>query len=300
MDVRNFIYSNQSCHVVPHIDHSRTNYFDLASLEFHNIAWILAGVCSVLACILSFIQIYKHLCNYTNPSQQKHIVRILLMVPIYAVDSFLSFRFYWLDIYFDVARDCYEAFVIYTFYSLLIEYVGGYQHGKEIFSQKPSFKLVIPLSCITVHAKRGLLRWCKRMTLQYVLVRPSMTILTLILQIMSQYCPGNFSPIRGYFWITGANFISVSLAMYALVLFYSVSREEIASYKPIPKFLSVKFIIFLSFWQTVLVALFVSVHGIQDTTYWTSDEIATGFQNGLLCGEMLIAAVWHFKAFFRK
>ena len=66
----------------------------------------------------------------------------------------------------------YEAFVIYTFYSLLISFVGGYEQGKEIFSQRGKIKLAIPLCCIQVHPRRGLLRQCKRLTLQYVIIRP--------------------------------------------------------------------------------------------------------------------------------
>jgi hypothetical protein len=36
---------------------------------------------------------------------QKHIVRILLMVPIYAADSWISFRLYLYATYIDVLRD---------------------------------------------------------------------------------------------------------------------------------------------------------------------------------------------------
>lgn len=222
------------------------------------------------------------------------------MVPIYSIDSFLSFRFYWLDVYFDVVRDCYEAFVIYTFYSLLIEYVGGYERGKKLFSERPEFKLPIPLMCITIKAKRGLIRWCKRLTLQYVIIRPAMTILAVVLEATNTYCPGNYSPIHGYFWVTVVNFVSVSVAMYALLVFYGRSSEDIAPYKPLYKILSVKIIIFLSFWQSILVSALVSFDFIKHTTYWTGDNIADGITNGVLCGEMFIAAIIHLYIFSQK
>jgi len=175
--------------------------------------------------------------------------------------------------------------------------VGGYDHGKEIFSQRDAFKLAIPLCCIKMHPKRGLLRQCKRLTLQYVVVRPAMTILAIILQSVERYCPGNYSPSHGYLYITFINFCSVTTAMYALVLFYSVSRHDIAQFKPIPKFLSVKFVIFLSFWQSICVSGFVTLHGLKPTTYWTTDNIATGVQDALMCVEMLIAALLHMYAY---
>ena len=41
--------------------------------------------------------------------QQRYIIRILLMVPIYAIISWLSYRFFRDAIYYETVRDCYEA-----------------------------------------------------------------------------------------------------------------------------------------------------------------------------------------------
>lgn len=43
--------------------------------------------------------------------------------------------------------------------------------------------------------------------------------------------------------------------MYFLVLFYMATKEELAPIKPVPKFLSIKAIIFFSFWQGVALAV---------------------------------------------
>ncbi|KAI4790429.1 hypothetical protein KUCAC02_034640 [Chaenocephalus aceratus] len=80
------------------------------------------------ALILTCHQIYMHLRFYSSPREQRHIVRILFIVPIYAFDSWLSLLFFTNDqyyVYFDTVRDCYEAFVIYNFLSLCYEYLGG-------------------------------------------------------------------------------------------------------------------------------------------------------------------------------
>lgn len=58
------------------------------------------------------LQIYTHLRNYTVPKEQRYIIRILFIVPIYAFDSWLSLlllgshQYY---VYFDSVRDCYEG-----------------------------------------------------------------------------------------------------------------------------------------------------------------------------------------------
>jgi len=250
--------------------------------------------------LLTFYLMWKHFRMFTNPSHQKHICRILLMVPIYAIDSFISFRFYWLSIFSDVIRDCYEAFVIHTFVMLLMEFIGGYHHGKEIFSNRDEFTLPIPLCCFKFHPKRGLLRYVKRLTLQYVFIRPLMTITIVILHATGNYCPGNWSPIHGYVWIEAINFVSVTIAMYGLVLFYVLSKNDIQQYKPIPKFLSIKFVIFLSFWQSIVISGLVYVKLIKASTYWTVDNVSDGVQNACICAEMLIASALHIKAFTYK
>ena len=59
-----------------------------------------------------FVQIYQHLRYYTCPSEQRWIVRILFMVPIYSFDSWLSLMFFNNDsyyVYFNTVRDCYEG-----------------------------------------------------------------------------------------------------------------------------------------------------------------------------------------------
>jgi Organic solute transporter Ostalpha len=70
--------------------------------------WSLERMCG------HFSQIYQHLRYYTCPSEQRWIVRILLMVPIYSFDSWLSLMFFNNDsyyIYFNTVRDCYEGTV---------------------------------------------------------------------------------------------------------------------------------------------------------------------------------------------
>ena len=51
--------------------------------------------------------------------------------------------------------------------------------------------------------------------------------------------------------------ISQGWALYCLVLFYKGLRHELAPMKPVAKFLSVKALVFFSFWQSIVIALLV-------------------------------------------
>ena len=57
------------------------------------------------------------------------------------------------------------------------------------------------------------------------------------------------SPTAGYFYCSIAYNISVTVALYGLFLFYSATRPLLSPFHPVLKFLSVKSIVFLSFWQ---------------------------------------------------
>lgn len=56
-------------------------------------------------------------------------------------------------------------------------------------------------------------------------------------------------PSSGFLYVTLIYNVSVSLALYALFLFYFATRELLSPYDPVWKFLTVKSVIFLSFWQ---------------------------------------------------
>lgn len=58
----------------------------------------------------------------------------------------------------------------------------------------------------------------------------------------------------GYLYVTIIYNISVSLALYALFLFYFATRELLSPYSPVLKFFMVKSVIFLSFWQGELLS----------------------------------------------
>ncbi|PPR96921.1 hypothetical protein GOBAR_AA23737 [Gossypium barbadense] len=86
---------------------------------------ILAFFCTAGAIALAVLHIYRHLLNYTEPIFQRYIVRIIFMVPVYALMSFLSLVLPRSSIYFNSIREGYEAWVIYNFLSLCLAWVGG-------------------------------------------------------------------------------------------------------------------------------------------------------------------------------
>ncbi|GMI79411.1 hypothetical protein like AT3G05940 [Hibiscus trionum] len=254
---------------------------------------ILAFFCTAGAIWLAIIHIYRHLLNYTEPIFQRYIVRIIFMVPIYALMSFLSLVAPRSSIYFNSIRECYEAWVIYNFLSLCLAWVGG--PGAVVLSLtgrvlKPSwFLMTCCLSPVPLDGR--FIRRCKQGCLQFVILKPILVVVTLVLYAKGKYEDGNFSPSQAYLYLTIIYTISYTCALYALVLFYMACKDLLKPFNPVPKFIIIKSVVFLTYWQGVLVFLAAKSGFIKGA------EEAAQFQNFLICVEMLIAAVGHLYAF---
>jgi hypothetical protein len=190
--------------------------FDPRSWEQHHWLWLASGLCAALAVLVTLRTIHLHLRSFTNLVQQTHIIRIMIMVPVYAIDSWLSYRFFRYSVYFDLVRDAYEALVVYEFYALLVSYIGGHERAFQVFFGR-LLNLPAPLCCVTVTIRRDLLKFCKLGCLQYAVLRPVVTIIAIVAHSKGALCPGNISPQFAYVYIAGINFVSVTVAMYAII-----------------------------------------------------------------------------------
>ena len=59
--------------------------------QAHDVGWLVCGIFTLFSCGFSFWLIDKHLVNYTNRAEQRYIIRLLFMPPLYAAISTLSF-----------------------------------------------------------------------------------------------------------------------------------------------------------------------------------------------------------------
>ncbi|KAM7217698.1 Organic solute transporter Ostalpha domain containing protein [Rhypophila decipiens] len=283
-------------------------------LTFHQLALIIGGGCAIIAILLSFYLILMHANNYTVPHEQKHIIRILFMVPVYATSSFLMIRFYWHAIYFQVICDCYEAFAISSFFSLMCHYIKPDLHEqKEYFrDMHPIAPWVWPLNWFAKccggqrgpwRTPRSGLTWFNIIWIgiyHYCFVRVAMTIAAVVTQYFGRYCESSNSIVFSHVWIVVVQSIAVTIAMYCLIQFYVQLRntEQLKPNQPFLKVLAIKLVIFLSFWQSIAISLGTStldlVHPNKVLAY---PDIKVGIPMLLLCFEMAIFALLHLWAF---
>lgn len=126
-------------------------------------------IATVFSTVYSLFTINAQLRNYRKPILQRHVVRLLLMVPLYSISSLISLFSLQAAFLIDLMRDLYEAFVIYSFFTLLVEYLGGERsilillHGRDPINHLFPFNYFLgkidPSDPYTLLAiKRGVLR----------------------------------------------------------------------------------------------------------------------------------------------
>jgi ABC-type uncharacterized transport system permease subunit len=93
-------------------------------------------------------------------------------------------------------------------------------------------------------------RRVKQGVLQFALIKPITAVCALILNAFDLYHEGHIEMNSGYLWLSGINNTSITLSLYCLVLFYMATEERLKPYKPLAKFVTVKAILFFSFWQS--------------------------------------------------
>lgn len=107
--------------------------------KFHNLGLAIALGFGSIASLIAFFLVFQHGIHYSRPYEQKHIIRILVMIPVYAIISFLSFLFIDYAVYWQVIRDCYEAFAIASFFTLMCHYIAP-----DLHEQKNYFRTITP------------------------------------------------------------------------------------------------------------------------------------------------------------
>lgn len=170
-------------------------------------------------------------------------------------------------------------------------------------ARKPQQGHVWPLSLVLEPPRMGepFLRLCRHGVINYVVMRPLTTTLAFITEANGVYGDGQIlNALVAFPYLTLINNVSQAWAMYCLILFYKATHEELAPIRPFAKFLTVKAVVFLSFWQGQCILLLVKMKVIRVKETWTdydAADVATGMQEFAICIEMFFAAVAHAYAF---
>ncbi|PNW87018.1 hypothetical protein CHLRE_02g105350v5 [Chlamydomonas reinhardtii] len=276
--------------------------FQKQHYDVHYQAWFIGGIFVILSMPISIYEIAMHTEYYTQPRLQKHVIRILLMVPIYAVDAWFALRFRRAREYLDPIRECYEAFVIYSFFAYLMAYLQDTLGDvNEHLAKRPQMQHLWGVRWLLRPWDMGtqFLWECKKGVLNYVILRPICTGLAFITDIFDEYGEGQINFRKSYVYLAAVTNFSQLWALYCLVMLYTAMHQELAPIRPLSKFLCIKAVVFVTFWQSIAIAILVYAGVLRKESWTTYDKVnvATGIQDFLICIEMFLAALAHAYAF---
>jgi len=132
--------------------------------------------------------------------------------------------------------------------------------------------------------------------MQFVLFRPLTTTANVVLKKLDYYGAGDGpSDYRApQFYITIVQNVSIFVAFTGLLKFYHAVDKDLSWCRPLAKFLCIKGVVFMTFWQGLAITILAQMTDVagEDKTEW-----AMSAQNFLICLEMLLFSIAHFYCF---
>ncbi|WFD30092.1 hypothetical protein MSPP1_001106 [Malassezia sp. CBS 17886] len=274
---------------------------------------LLCTCATIFTTVFSSYSVLQQLKHYYKPYLQRYVVRILIMPLLYAVTSTVSLFSLQLAEMIGLVRDLYEvrprnhasspsqAFVIYCFFNLLVEYLGGESEICAMLQGRPPTPQIFPFNLFFhsmdlsdpytfLSVKRGIQ--------QYVQLKPILAVATVLLKIAGHYQDGRLNVQNGYTWIALLYNISVFIAIYSLTMFWVCLHKELEPFRVPAKFLCVKGVVFFSFWQGLTISILVAAGIIRHIGSVVDDiYLSAALQDTLISLEMPIFAVASAHAF---
>ncbi|KAL4248976.1 Organic solute transporter Ostalpha-domain-containing protein [Abortiporus biennis] len=264
--------------------------------DAHKIGWVISGSCAAATVVISLVTILMHATHYTNRGQQRQILRILYMPPVYAVISFFSYRFFRSYTYYDLIETAYESITLSAFMLLLIDFVASTAAHHDVdnaIARKDKRPLPLPFCFLRYRPTKAYFMYTlKWSVLQYVIIRPVLSIVGIIAQRKGVLCEsGSWSLHTAKAYITVIDAISITIALYGLVVFYGLTKDELKGKQPLAKFLSIKLIVMFTFYQSFVFSI-LEGRVIHATQYWTETNVADGLNALAICIEMVFFSLF--------
>lgn len=235
------------------------------------------------------------------------MIRLQMFIPIMAFTSYrlINNQTSFINKYvLETFKEIYEAFVIYIFFSMLIKTLGcekdviiganGKKLIKHFFVLDFFFKKIdISSSPMYLYIKRGVV--------QYIWFKPFFCGVKIYINAKSSSGSNTNKINLLFFWFIFYNF-SVSVSLYCLSIFWKALSNELTPFNPLSKFLCVKLLIFVDFWQNLILNIF-NLLGFFDSLKSKIDknsDLVVCFHNLLLSIELIGFSFGHFFAYSYK
>lgn len=215
----------------------------------------------------------KHLVRLTQTNTDS-VIRIIFIIPVFAVIAFLSVTFEDAAIYIKPFEDLYEAFALASFFLLLCAFVQEDEAERETFFQASGTTKQYLATTIGVF--------------QFPVVMFIVLLGTTISQAIGKYCAASNKVYFAHIWLTIITVLTIIVAISGILNFYKALKTRISHRHPLPKLIGFKGIVFLNFVQSTIFS-FLSSSGVLDASpKHTYNDYAVGLPNLIISIEMVL------------
>lgn len=275
----------------------------LGPLTLQYLLLTISGGCAALTIFISYFLIIKHLHRYTEPKQQRQIIRIIFTPVVYAVISCLSIIDYSVTKYLQPLINLYEGFALTALFLLFVEYVAPDEHArmsffaslenrepKSMFNPSKGYKVIPGGSQVWYERKQFAVFF-------YIVVNVTVTIVEEITEAVNRYCSTSYNPRFAHVWVVVLNDVFLIWAVTSVVKYYARMKNEpdFAYHKPGLKIVSFKIIVIFNFFQNFIFNALRS----QATPRMTANDLHYGIPATVVAGEQIFFAIF-FQYSFRS
>ncbi|KAK3071125.1 hypothetical protein LTR53_009202 [Teratosphaeriaceae sp. CCFEE 6253] len=288
------VLSNRACEL-PYIPDKV--FPPLNDWSTHKLLAVVGGVSTALTLAISLVNIYRHLANYSDPTEQRHIVRILLTPFVFGLFNAIALCFYETAEYLEPVAGLYEVFAVVAIFLLFLAYIVPDPSGYET-----SFGMLERRFIVRQHKKHehGSLRWFHVIWVLVFQILPLHLVSAIAGWILKAVtCPTDLTRRYAGIAIQAVQSVSTITALLAIVCFYRRLQSPLKARSSLSKFTTFKIIISIALTQGPVFAGLNQGGVLKSTEYISFEDWAIGVPALCICCEMLVFSIlfsWPFSA----
>lgn len=166
----------------------------LGSFTFHNLTTILCGAFTVATCLISAISLFLHATHFSKPAEQVKILRIIALVPVFAIVYLLAGAFLDAAVYLQPWADFYEAIALASYFVLLVQFLEPVAHRRELYFDRLELK-----------EGGSSLAWYRRtwiFVFQYIVISLIVAVASDATQAAGVYCANGHGVHFAHIWVS--------------------------------------------------------------------------------------------------
>lgn len=277
----------------------------LGPFTTQNVLFIFSIACAGITTVISLFLIMKHLHRYTEPRQQRQIIRIIFTPVVFSVLYALSVLNYKVAIYLQPLTALYETFALAALWLLYTEYVAPDEHTRlsyfaNLENRKPKGSYFKPKGYEVIPG--GSQKWYQSKycaVFVYVVIDIVTTFVEEITQVIGDYCETSFSPKYAHVWVFVIQNVSIGWAINAIIRYYIRMKKEpeFAAHKPGLKLLSFKLIVGINFFQDIIFDLLIATGAVKGSHKVTGYDWKYGIPAAVVAFEQIFFSIFFHYSF---